>query len=57
MSRNGPKGPRPHLVVGLALGVALPIIAWRTFPNIHNLWEVPVGIWLIWLNLGKMAAR
>jgi hypothetical protein len=52
-----PAGPRPVWVGGFLLGFALLVAAYFTFPNIHNLWEIPVGGWLFLLSMGKMAAR
>lgn len=52
-----PQGPRRHLVGGFALGMALLVVAYLTFFNVHNLWEVPVGLWLVILCIGKMAAK
>lgn len=57
MSAIKPQGPRPHLVGGFALGGVLLGVAYFTFFDIHNLWEVPVGLWLLLVCLGKMSAR
>lgn len=52
-----PAGPRSHLVGGFALGAVLLGVAYWTFPNPHVIWEIPVGLFLVVVCMGKMAAR
>jgi hypothetical protein len=52
-----PAGPRPFLVGGFALGLVLLAIAYFTFFSVHNLWEVPLGLYLVVACMGKMVAR
>jgi hypothetical protein len=56
-SKHEPAGPRPYLVGGFALGLALLVVAYLTFFDIHNLWEFPVGLYLVVMCIGKMAAK
>lgn len=57
MPAQKPAGPRRHLVGGFALGWVLLALAYFTFPSVHMLWELPIGVALVVMCMGKMVSR
>lgn len=57
MSQVKPAGPRSVWGAGFVLGASLLLVAWLTFPSPHMIWELPLGIYLVVICMGKMVAR
>ena len=56
MPGQQPAGLRPFLVVVFLAGAGLIALALMR-PGIHALWELPLGVVLAGMSLGKMVAR
>jgi hypothetical protein len=57
MAQSKPASPRSIWGAGFVLGGVLLAVAYFTWFNVHNLWEIPVGLYLVVMCMGKVVAR
>lgn len=57
MSVIKPAGPRSVWGAGFALGLVLLLWSIWLHPSLHTIWQAPIGLYLVVVCMGKMAAR